>query len=267
MNLLSGNLWRIGMSHHPTMGWSGSVMVHVLGAVVASATFVTFVPTERPELAGRRAAAEIELLATWVQPPQPAPPVEIVPTEPQVVVEPDRVHVADRTFFQTGTDVSQPTPTEAAMVDRLMSIAPPVRRHEQTAGSPGESEPPVRRVSRRPDRVEVAAAPGKMARSAPRAVSIGTNDRRPPRLLSNRPPTYPAHAIARRVEGTVLLRIQISADGNVGHLEVLASSGHPILDAAAVRAVRSWRFAPAVNSGRAVAATVRLPVRFSLDNS
>jgi len=242
-------------------------MVHVLGAVVASATFVTFVPTERPELAGRRAAAEIELLATWVQPPQPAPPVEIVPTEPQVVVEPDRVHVADRTFFQTGTDVSQPTPTEAAMVDRLMSIAPPVRRHEQTAGSPGESEPPVRRVSRRPDRVEVAAAPGKMARSAPRAVSIGTNDRRPPRLLSNRPPTYPAHAIARRVEGTVLLRIQISADGNVGHLEVLASSGHPILDAAAVRAVRSWRFAPAVNSGRAVAATVRLPVRFSLDNS
>jgi len=267
MNLLSGNLLRIGMSHHPAMGWCGSVVVHALGVLAASANFVTFAPMERPELAGRQAAAEIELLATWVQPPRPAPPVEIVPAEVPVVVEPDRVQVADQTFFQTGTDVSQPTPTEVAMVDRLMSIAPPARRHDRTARSPGESAPPVRRVSRRPDRVEVAAAPAKMARSAPRAVSIGTNDRRPPRLLSNRPPTYPAHAIAGRLEGTVLLRIKISAGGNVGHLEVFASSGHPILDAAAVRAVQNWRFVPAVSRGRPVAATVRLPVRFSLDNS
>jgi len=51
----------------------------------------------------------------------------------------------------------------------------------------------------------------------------------------------------------------------VGNLEIAASSGHPILDAAAVQAVHSWHFAPARRFGRPIPYTVRLPVRFALD--
>ena len=94
---------------------------------------------------------------------------------------------------------------------------------------------------------------------------MGTSDRTLPRLLENRPPTYPQGAIIRRFEGTVVLRLEITPEGRVGGLEVVSSSGHAILDAAAARAIRAWRFAPATRAGRAVAVTVRLPVRFSLD--
>ena len=76
---------------------------------------------------------------------------------------------------------------------------------------------------------------------------------------------YPAQAVADRLQGTVLLRFRITPEGRVAQLELLSSSGHPILDAAAVRAVRAWRFIPARRAGLPVATTVRLPVRFELD--
>jgi protein TonB len=93
----------------------------------------------------------------------------------------------------------------------------------------------------------------------------GLDDSAPPRLLNNQPPIYPAQARAERRQGTVILRLEVSDSGNVSDVAVLISSGHTILDAAAVRAVRAWRFEPARATGRAVTWTGRLPVRFLLD--
>jgi TonB family protein len=84
------------------------------------------------------------------------------------------------------------------------------------------------------------------------------------RVEHNRPPVYPA--VARRCgwEGTVLLELRVLADGRVAEVSVADSSGHEALDEAAVRAVRQWRFEPALCLGRPVAATARLPIRFKL---
>ena len=61
----------------------------------------------------------------------------------------------------------------------------------------------------------------------------------------NAPPRYPMLARRAKLEGSVLLHFRISRDGHIQHVEVRTSSGHALLDEAALAAVRTWRFSPA----------------------
>jgi protein TonB len=47
-------------------------------------------------------------------------------------------------------------------------------------------------------------------------------------------------------------------------VSVAHSSGHPVLDEAAIAAVRQWRFVAATRGGTAVPAAADVPVRFTL---
>ena len=253
------------MSHQEEVGWGSSIAVHLCGALVATMTLSPWGPTKPAELIGQRTAAEVELVASWSRPQPPTPPVEITPCEPQVVVKPHQVHVAEQTFFRASTDVSQPTPRELAMVERLMAVPLPASEPRHSDASTEADHPPQRQVSRQTANADVAAATASTMALAPRQTSIGTTDQTLPQLLDNRPPTYPEQALIEQLEGTVVLRLHITSEGRVGSLDILTSSGHALLDAAAVRAVRAWRFAPAARAGHPVATTVRLPVRFLLD--
>jgi protein TonB len=62
----------------------------------------------------------------------------------------------------------------------------------------------------------------------------------------------------------VWLRIEIREDGSVGEVSVDETSGHEILDRAAVDAVRTWHFTPAMEDGRPVRSEPRQPIVFSL---
>jgi protein TonB len=92
----------------------------------------------------------------------------------------------------------------------------------------------------------------------------------PPRpvagMETNRAPDYPEIARRRGEQGRVLLRVSVSADGTPLGVTVLDTSGHPSLDAAALTAVRQWRFIPATQAGHSVTAFADVPVRFQLDN-
>ena len=77
--------------------------------------------------------------------------------------------------------------------------------------------------------------------------------------------TYPVEAKIKGYEGRVLLGVEVLASGRVGVVEILESSGHEVLDRAAVRGVRRARFLPATRAGIAVATRVRLPVVFRLE--
>jgi protein TonB len=80
----------------------------------------------------------------------------------------------------------------------------------------------------------------------------------------NPKPEYPSLARERGFEGTVLLRVRVLPDGTAGEVAVERSSGHEILDGAALRAVKLWLFSPATRNGIPVPAWVTVPVRFSL---
>ena len=83
--------------------------------------------------------------------------------------------------------------------------------------------------------------------------------------LSNPKPAYPREALRDGLQGTVMLRVVVGADGVPGDVDVARSSGSRILDRAAMGAVKSWRFKPAMRNGQAEAATVQIPVAYNLD--
>jgi protein TonB len=75
---------------------------------------------------------------------------------------------------------------------------------------------------------------------------------------------YTATARSEGIEGKLKLKIVVGADGSVMAVEVLASVS-PELDAAAVAAVKQWRFRPAMACGKPVAGgTYVLARRFEL---
>jgi protein TonB len=84
---------------------------------------------------------------------------------------------------------------------------------------------------------------------------------------SNPPPPYPATARRRGWEGKVLLRVEVSARGDVLNVAVEQSSGYDTLDEAARQGAFRWRFKPARLNDRPVPGEVRIPVHFKLTKS
>ena len=75
-------------------------------------------------------------------------------------------------------------------------------------------------------------------------------------------PSYPDSARVAGVDGTVMVQAHVCACGEVMETSVVKSI--PMLDAAAVAAVRQWIFKPALTQGEPVAVWVGVPVKFSL---
>jgi protein TonB len=89
-------------------------------------------------------------------------------------------------------------------------------------------------------------------------------DVRPPVVLDRVEPDYPESARRARLQGTVILEATITTSGEVQQVRVLKSV-NPLLDEAAVRAVRVWRYRPATLNGRAVPVYLTVTVRFGID--
>ena len=75
-------------------------------------------------------------------------------------------------------------------------------------------------------------------------------------------PVYPAIATAARVEGLVILEATINGEGNVENLRILRSI--PLLDAAAVEAVKCRKYEPTVIGGTPVPILMTVIVKFAL---
>lgn len=83
-----------------------------------------------------------------------------------------------------------------------------------------------------------------------------------PVKIADAQPVYPDVARAARVEGTVVLECVIDTSGRVTNIRVLSSV--PLLDQAAIDAVRRWRYTPSVYHGRPVSVLMTVTVRFTL---
>jgi periplasmic protein TonB len=75
-------------------------------------------------------------------------------------------------------------------------------------------------------------------------------------------PQYPAIAKASHTEGTVVLQAMISKTGTIEGLHVI--SGSPMLQQAAIDAVRSWRYRPYMLNGQSVEVETTVNVIFKL---
>ena len=87
------------------------------------------------------------------------------------------------------------------------------------------------------------------------------------RYLHNPRPDYPMVAQRMGWQGKVILNVEVLTDGACGALSVFRSSGHEVLDNAAMNAVKTWHFTPARHAGRAVSLWFKVPINFSLEDN
>ena len=172
-------------------------------------------------------------------------PVETAPTSGAAPSRPrvDRRHVSHKPVqHRTAAGLSSSAGKTAVQANRAAAAA---ARHLRGPGSTGA------------DAVTAAGSAGNSGG--------GQVDQAPSAAASNPVPPYPADALARGIEGLVLLRVRIGADGSVEEATVHQSSGTPSLDESALSTVRrQWRFEPATRCGVAVSYEAILPIRFTI---
>jgi protein TonB len=81
-------------------------------------------------------------------------------------------------------------------------------------------------------------------------------------LIKRVDPIYPTIAAINRVQGVVLLGATISKEGTIKDLQVI--SGNPLLNGAAIDAVKQWRYRPYVMNGEPVEVDTQIIVNFTL---
>lgn len=100
----------------------------------------------------------------------------------------------------------------------------------------------------------VVAAPPKRIR-----VSTGISEGM---LIHRVEPVYPTIAARARIQGTVQLRAVIAKDGSIENLQVIG--GHPILQQAALDAVKQWRYKPYILNGEPLEVETIVIVNFHM---
>ena len=81
-------------------------------------------------------------------------------------------------------------------------------------------------------------------------------------LVSKINPRYPPDAREQRVQGNVVMQVDIDKDGNVETVQLI--SGHPLLAPAAIDAVRQWKYKPYLLNGNPMNVETQVMVAFTL---
>jgi TonB family protein len=81
-------------------------------------------------------------------------------------------------------------------------------------------------------------------------------------IISKVQPVYPPLARSARIQGTVVMKAVINQTGEVESLDLV--SGHPMLVAAAMDAVKQWKYRPYKLNGNAVRVETEVTVNFAL---
>jgi protein TonB len=85
----------------------------------------------------------------------------------------------------------------------------------------------------------------------------------PPKKIKDVKPVYPSEALQAKVSGIVIIEATIGIDGRVTDARIIRSI--PILDEAALTAVRQWEFTPTILAGQPTPIIMSVTINFQLN--
>jgi len=195
--------------------------------------------------------------------PRLEPEPEFVPKrepepEPDPMKKPEEVHPVDKPKKAANTAIPDRLPEKVVK-------SPPKRMTNPEKTKRPNFDPPA------PEKVESASDAATLKKNRPASVPSTISDpptpaiiEAKPKYLENDPPDYPRIARRRGYSGTVVVEVLVSRSGRAEEVRLSSSSGHRILDKAALSAVAEWRFEPGKKNGIPVSMRVKVPVRFNL---
>lgn len=222
----------------------------------------------------------VHALALWLLPdwrrfaetvPVPVLDVVLAAREPEVVA-PAPATMVPRSAPPREVSKRNPEPRPVAprVPERNLVPAPLTRIAPDPVAAPAftvpAAEPALAGKTDRGAAPAVSASPAAAAAAAPAPAAVPAT---PPAFnvayLRNPPPRYPLAARRNGEQGTVLLKVLVSAEGLPLRVELDQSSGSSYLDTAALDAVRAWRFVPARRGAQNIEGWARVPVTFRLE--
>ena len=229
--------------HHIGLARGARVLIAVLAAHAAVLGWVQHLAAPRAPAANAPNAIEASV---WVESPAATTVPRPQPTAPTPRLGAPMPSTAP-------SKAPSPQPTRSA-TPTATSVSPSTSESAPSAVAGPTHAAPVAALS-------PAAALGTTARTAEAVVPPSAEAD----YLHNPPPTYPRMSRRLGEQGTVVLRVRISAQGLPEQVALRTSSGFARLDQAALDAVPRWRFVPGQRNGVAEAMWFNVPVRFVLE--
>ncbi len=243
------------------------LVVAAIAAVAVMAGFITVTAV----LSSRVASVEKEKTVdvAFRPPPPPPPPAKIDnPPPPPPLVKKLTAPKPPSVALEIPEPIAAPAPAAAAMVapKEVPKVAAPesttaVAAIAVSVGGTGNGTgtavggPIARSEDDSPAPVEVKAAGGG-------PVNIPEEADPPEPDENNAAPEYPEAARTTGQEARVVLKVVVEKTGAVGRIQVL--KGDEPFVAAAIAAVKGWRFTPAMLDAQPIAVFLTIPVKFSL---
>lgn len=249
-DLITGDHRRV--PHRDSVPLFVSIVTHVVAIGAVAAVPLLYATSELPRVPDMLAF----VVAAPPPPPPPPPPPAAARTQPAV------------------KPVSRPVPTSGrvAPVEAPTSIAPePLRvAVDGDEGLPGGVDGGV--PGGIVGGVVGSLVPFDVPPPAPPPPAPSVADRRPvrvggaitvPTLVSRVEPYYPPIAVRAGVHGVVILEAVVDRQGRVEEVKVLRSI--PLLDTAAIEAVRQWVYSPLLLNGQPERFVLTVTVSFSMN--
>ena len=150
-----------------------------------------------------------------------------------------------------------PAEPEPAAAEAERAAEPPAPKRDRQRDAAGDRSGSAARQAA----VERARRTTEGEEPVERAVRVGGNVLQP-RKTRNVQPVYPQIAQSARVQGRVIIEATIDRSGKVTETRVLRSI--PLLDQAALDAVRQWEYEPTLLNGVPVPVIMTVTVNFAL---
>jgi len=218
-------------------------------------------------------------------PSPPIPPKRINQTQPPTpplrasLPPPPAVKPSALTLPKPAKTILQDTRASQAMTARdLMKMRIPAHtqqaapslptRHTRQDGA-NRVMPPIPIIRKERSTARSLPAPPTLGKpqaltATPPAPTASTSTR--PTIISSSRPVYPRVARESGWEGTVIVRTLIDTNGLPNQVKIRKSCGHPTLDQAAQKAVKSWTFQPAKDGNIPITKWVDIPIKFDLNS-
>jgi protein TonB len=225
----------VGQKYPYTLPLSIAVHVVLVGALIV-------IPLVAPAALPAPATAVILAFASVAPPPPPPAPVRATQIE-----QPKSIINQTAAPLEAPADIAPEhhAPETTQLLSAVEGSGATVPGGE--IGIPGSSGPPPPP----PPKTEAPLVP----------VRPGGNVR-PPTKIKDVKPIYPVIAQISKVQGIVIVEATIGPNGKVQDAKVLRS--HPLLEAAALDAVRQWEFTPTLLNGSPVSVVMTVTVDFRL---
>jgi len=139
-------------------------------------------------------------------------------------------------------------------------------RAPATTATQAATPPPLRPITR--ESADEAAPHPTISRSAQAATQgadvPSTNVSYEVGSTKNPRPPYPPAAFAARIEGRVIVKVHVMADGKPTEIQLLQTSGSAQLDKSALDTLAKWELQPARKHGEPIDQWIEIPIHFRL---